>query len=181
MESMPKKALILENGIYIEITYKELCDRRKTDSSYKDRNFISIEDMLVEVTKEVFTDYMRGERKKKYMEVDLTTERVILNVDGTIKKVFPSREDSLERLIEDNARQFADKSVDVEENALRNILIEKLHIALSMLSEDEYALIYALYFENQTEREYAEKLGVYRNAIHVRKNKILKKLKKFLK
>ena len=35
-------------------------------------------------------------------------------------------------------------------------------------------------FEEKTERQYAEELGVYRNAIHVRKTRILKKLKKLL-
>ena len=36
------------------------------------------------------------------------------------------------------------------------------------------------YAEGLTEREYAEQLGVFRNAIHKRKVRILGKLKKFL-
>ena len=48
------------------------------------------------------------------------------------------------------------------------------------LTPEEQALIQALFFEEKTERQYAEELGVYRNAIHVRKTKILKKLKKLL-
>ncbi len=35
-------------------------------------------------------------------------------------------------------------------------------------------------FEEKTERQYADELGVYRNAVHVRKIKVLKKLKLLL-
>ena len=42
------------------------------------------------------------------------------------------------------------------------------------------SLIQALFFEEKTERQYADELGVYRNAVHVRKIKVLKKLKSLL-
>ena len=42
------------------------------------------------------------------------------------------------------------------------------------------SLIQALFCEEKTERQYADELGVYRNAIHVRKMKALKKLKSLL-
>lgn len=43
-----------------------------------------------------------------------------------------------------------------------------------------YDLIISLYFHNLTEREYAKRQGVYPNAIHNRKVRILGKLKKLL-
>ena len=52
--------------------------------------------------------------------------------------------------------------------------------ALSLLTPEERALIQALFFEEKTERQYADELGVYRNAVHVRKIKVLKKLKSLL-
>ena len=39
------------------------------------------------------------------------------------------------------------------------------------------SLLQALFFEEKTERQYADELGVYRNAVHARKMKVLKKLK----
>lgn len=42
------------------------------------------------------------------------------------------------------------------------------------------SLIQALFFEEKTERQYADELGVYRNAVHVRKIKVLKKLRTLL-
>ena len=50
------------------------------------------------------------------------------------------------------------------------------------LSQQEFlclslSLLQALFFEEKTERQYADELGVYRNAVHARKMKVLKKLK----
>ena len=94
-------------------------------------------------------------------------------------RVIPSREDSLDRLMDENAQQFPHEE-SVENTVLRKLEVDKLHTALAMLTPEEQALIQALFFEEKTERQYAEELGVYRNAIHVRKTKILKKLKKLL-
>ena len=70
---------------------------------------------------------------------------------------------------------------NIEATFERKIEIEKLRIALLQLTEEEYKLIKALFFENKTLREYAEKIGISHVAIHLRKQQILKKLKKLLK
>lgn len=51
---------------------------------------------------------------------------------------------------------------------------------MSMLSDLDKQLLQALFFDGLTEREYAELTGVYRNAVHKRKVRILEKLKKFM-
>lgn len=58
--------------------------------------------------------------------------------------------------------------------------LEQLYKALSLLSEDEQYLIRQLFFEERTERDLAEELKIYHNAVHKRKNRILKKLKNIL-
>ena len=63
---------------------------------------------------------------------------------------------------------------------LHKLEVDRLHTALSLLTPEERALIQALFFEEKTERQYADELGVYRNAVHVRKIKVLKKLKSLL-
>lgn len=73
-----------------------------------------------------------------------------------------------------------DDSVDVAEQVIHKIMLDKLRNSLSLLSENEQRLIHALFFEGMTEREYAEKEGVYHNAIHKRKLRILAKLKKIM-
>ena len=128
--------------------------------------------------------YTQGDRKMRYFENDLKTERFVLGKEGQMVRVIPSREDSLDRLMDENAQQFPNEESpneeSVENTVLHKLEVDKLHTALAMLTPEEQALIQALFFEEKTERQYAEELGVYRNAIHVRKTKILKKLKKLL-
>lgn len=55
-----------------------------------------------------------------------------------------------------------------------------IHKALSFLSDEEEKLIRLLFFEERTEREVAELMGIYHNAVHKRKKRILRKLKNIL-
>ena len=52
----------------------------------------------------------------------------------------------------------------VENMVLHKLEMDKLHTALAMLTPEEQALIQALFFEEKTERQYAEELGVYRES-----------------
>lgn len=136
-----------------------------------------INEQPVEVSEAVYIAYTQGENKMRYFEHDLKVERVIHNTDGTTKKIIPSREDSLDRLLDDNSIQFADETADVENNALLKISTDKLYKALCLLSETERELIDALFFRGQTERKLAAYLGVSQPAIHKQKHRILQKLK----
>lgn len=135
--------------------------------------------MYPEASEEVIAILRTTERKMQYQEYDLKVERTIINQENHTVTVIPSREDSYERL-QEQAVQFGEEAESVEETVLRNLQYEKLHKALSLLSEDERELMDRLFFQGQTEREVAENMGVYRNAVHKRKNRILQKLKKIL-
>lgn len=118
-----------------------------------DKKQIWMDGQLIEVTEAVYEAYMKGDRKIRYFERDLKTERFILDEDGHVRQVIPSREDSLDRLSEDNAEQFPDERESVEELVLRRLRHEQLRKALDILTEKERALILALFFEEKTERE----------------------------
>ena len=94
---------------------------------------IWIRGQVIEVTDEVYTAYMKGDRKIRYFENDLKTERTVKDKDGNIKQIFPSREDSLDRLMEDNAQQFSDSHESVEDIVKMNILLEILAGETSVL------------------------------------------------
>ena len=113
----------------------------------------------------------------QYQEYDLKTEQTVISQEDQTITTIPSREDSLERLAEQEV-QFAGEAESVEETVLWKLQYEQLHKALSLLPDDERELIDRLFFQGQTEREAAECMGIYRNAVHKRKNRILKKLKK---
>ena len=74
----------------------------------------------------------------------------------------------------------ADPDVNVEDEAIQNVMIGKLRAILKSLSEKELELIHMLYELNKSEREIAERLDVSQNAVHKQKKKLLAKLKKFL-
>ena len=141
-----------------------------------DKKRIWIRGQYVEVTDEVYRAYMQGDR----FENDLKTERFVLGKEGQVVQIIPSREDSLDRLVDENAQQFSDEQESVESVVLHKLEVDRLHTALSLLAPEERALIQALFFEEKTERQYADELGVYRNAVHVRKMKVLKKLRSLL-
>lgn len=145
-----------------------------------DKKRIWVSGQTIEVTDEVYDAYMKGDRKMRYFENDLKTERILLDEDGQIRQIIPSREDSLDRLMDDNAEQFSDRHESVEDMVLRKISVERLYAALSTLSEKERELIEALFFEEKTERDVASAMGISQPAVHKQKNKILKKLKLFL-
>ena len=122
---------------------------------------------------------LRGDRKMRYFEADLKSERPVYGSNGEIKQVLPSREDSLDRLMEENARQFAAAAESVEDVVIRKLAVDKLHTALMQLTKEERDFICALFFDEKTESEVAKGLGVSQQAVHKRKNRILKKLKNF--
>ena len=145
-----------------------------------DNKKIWVDGKSVEVTDEVYDAYMKGDRKIRYFEIDLKTERMHIKGCDRIA-VVPSREDSLDRLMDDQAYQFSDDSEGVEEFVLRKVSYETLYEALDKLSKDEQTFVFAMFFENKTEREFAALMGITQPAIHKRKIKILDKLKNFLK
>ncbi len=118
------------------------------------------------------------ERKMQYQEYDLKADQTVISQEGQTITTIPGREDSLERLAEQEV-QFAAETESVEETVLRRLQYAQLHKALSLLSDDERELIDRLFFRGQTEREAAAEMGIYHNAVHKRKNRILGKLKKF--
>lgn len=147
----------------------------------KDKRKLWIAGQFIEVTEEIYQVYMQGDRKMRYFETDLKIERTILDKSGRIQQIIPSREDSLDRLVEDNARQFEDTRESVVDAVLRKLAEDDLRRELTKLTDEEYALVYALFYEGRTERDYAKELGVSQVAVHKRKQRILKKLKGILK
>lgn len=140
-----------------------------------------IDGHCIEVTNEVYTAYTKGQRKMKYFEKDLKVEHVLKDKNGNVTGVIPSREDSLERLMNDNSIQFYDVSKSVEYSAQINDDVENLHIAMQELTSEELNIIKMLFYDEMTERDTAKILGISQAAVNKKKHRILKKLKKIIK
>lgn len=78
------------------------------------------------------------------------------------------------------AEIFVDNSVNVEDEAINNILIEKLRHSLTKLSDTDLYLIEQLIYNEKSEREVSKLIGVPQKTINDRKRRILAKLKKLL-
>lgn len=167
MKYAPKKVFVLTNGHYEEITYNELCHREESDVSYSERRFLPLHGMLLEVDGDTYTSYYKDERRQKYI-AECARKNGAFSYDSLDTAEFCG-EDIL-----------VDIQTDVAEEAVLKIMTDKIRSVLLLLSADERQLITALYYEGLTEREYAKRCGVYHNAIHKRKLRILDKLKNLM-
>ena len=133
-----------------------------------------------EIAPEVMKLLKRSDRKMEYMEVDLK-QGVFRQESSTQTAVFiPSREDSLERLQEEDKEEFTSTAHSPEEIAVHNDELDRLHRAMEMLDSEEYELIHALYYEGISEATLAQLAGITQQGISWRLKKILAKIKKFM-
>lgn len=145
----------------------------------REKYYIALDGHAFEVSRELYEAYYKGQRKDKYFTHDLKEEHTRVDKETGQITIIPSREDSYERLLE-TEKQFAEDAEDVMETAIRAVMLEKLNEALHTLTEDEKAIIHALFYQEISEVELAKQLGIARTTLQSRKYKILEKLKNLL-
>ena len=169
MKDDDKCFIKVENGIFEEISYKELKNRRKRIEEYKDKKFIYIHGMLMEVSEEDYIDYYQEIERNRY------AKRVI-------RKLKPLSIEEMKETIDFRDKEvIKDSRFNTEDEVERKLEIEQLKNALLQLTEKEYKIIKALFYKEDTIREYAKKIGIPFTTIQSQKQKILEKLKKILK
>ena len=169
MKDNSKCFIKISKGIYEEITHQELESRIESDNLYKDKKFLYIHGMLLEVSESEYKDYYAEIERNRYCKKVLQKLQTIsleeLNTDDDI----------------DDKQVIADESQDIEDKLERKIEIEQLKKVLLELDTNEYEMIKELFFKEKTVRSYAEEMGIPYATVQYRKKKILKKLKNFLK
>lgn len=145
----------------------------------REKYYIGLNGQTFEVSRELYEAYYKGQRKEKYFTHDLKQEHTKVDKETGEMIVVPSREDSYERLLEAE-KQFAEEAEDVEDAAVRAVMLERLNEALHTLTDEEAAIIHDLFYKEISEVELAKKLGIARTTLQSRKYKILEKLKKLL-
>ena len=134
----------------------------------------------VEVKPEVMRVLRSSDRKMRYMEQQLKASRFVVDQKSGIAQFFPGRESSLEYMAEENHQPFVDERLGPEEQFLHSERLRQLWITLEGLTDAERKLIHALYFEQMSERQFSQIVGVSQQAINYRKRKILSKLRRVL-
>jgi DNA-directed RNA polymerase specialized sigma24 family protein len=140
-------------------------------TNYREK-YPDLSDEIIEVLE-------KSDRKMEYQQYDLKIERYRIDSLTGIVTYLPSREDSYERLLEEN-RQFAADAEGVEDAAVKAVMIEKMLAYLKRLTPKEQELITELFFRSKSERQLSAETGIPYMTIHDRKVKILYKLKKLM-
>ena len=162
----PRKVFILENGEYIEISYEELCRREEIDPSYKDKLFIPLHGMIMEVDETAYREFYRAKDRDDYL-----TWRT------RHKDISYSQFDDDECSGED---MLVDQGEDIADALIWQQTLDKLRLIISMLPEDEKELIKAHFFDGKSQTALAEEYGVNQSNISRRISEIIAKIKKLL-
>ena len=165
MKYAPKKVFVLEDGMYLELSYAKF---RQQKDTYQDRWFLPLHGMLMEVSEDAYKVFYKEKRRQKYLN-ERSNDNGDFSYDMLTTDDF-NGEDILMDELADTSRQ-----------AEQNILLDKLREGLRQLSPNDRQLIQALYVRQMTEREYAALRSIYHNAVHKQKVRILSKLKENLK
>lgn len=167
MKYAPRKVYLKENGGYVELSYTDFCRRREADHTYSDKLFIPVQGCLIEVVREQYTDFYRDKERWRYPQ-KLDAKNSLLSLDGFVDS-------------EGNALDFiADETAGVEETVIHSMMLDRLNAALLLLSDDERALIRAIFFDGVSTKEIAKMENVDQSTVNRHKLKILAKLRKIM-
>ena len=167
MKYTPKKVFILEDGKYIEMPYEEFNRRKQEDESYREKRFLSLHGMLMEVTKEEYLSYHKEKRRQRY-------------IDERAKKFGTFSYDALTTDEFNGEDILADPNMDTEEEAMFRMMTEKMRKAFFSLTEEERGVIRKQFFENKSQVELSREYGVNQTNISRKIERILLKLKNFI-
>ena len=131
----------------------------------------------VDLDTEVMRVLMQSDRKMRYLEVDIKRGKFLRESAAFI----PTREDSLDRLQDEEGTVFTSPMPSPEETTVHNDEVARLREALKLLKPEEYALIHAVFYEEITEKTLAEKAGITQQGISKRLKAIYRKIRKMMK
>lgn len=134
--------------------------------SAKEKYYIKIQNDLVEVTREVYLEYYRAVRRERAQK-EKDQKHGVLSYDAL---------DAEGRL----GSELLSYSVNIEDLVSTSLMCEKLHQCLAHLPAPERELLFAIYFDELSERELHARSGVPQTTISYRKRKALAHLKNLL-
>ena len=163
----PKKVFIIKDGGYQELTYEAYCALCESDSSYKDKRFLPLHGMLMEVTEDDYKAFYKARRRQKYL-VEQSQDNKDISIDMLATEEFKDREILL------------DAGQDVADQVVNRILLDKLRAVLPLLDKDDQELIYLHFFLNIPQTKIGRMFGLEQSSISRRINKILQKIKNLM-
>ena len=150
-----------------------------TDTMAKYQKITDYQAKYLDVSKGIIDVLEKNDRQMEYLQYDIKAERCRIDSTSGTVTYLPSREDSYERLLEGN-KQFPSDDEDVDDAAIKAVMIEKMLTCHNYLSTEEQELITALFFKSKSEHQVSREASIPQRTIHDRKIKILAKLKKLM-
>ena len=120
-----------------------------------------------------------SDRKMRYMEIGLKSERFVTDPENQTVVFLPGRETSLEQLAEDEQRQFSDGS-KLDEQIQYQEELYQLRQALYSLDKEYQLLLYYSYWEDMSQEDVAKLLSLSQQAVSYRERCALRQLKKIV-
>ena len=143
----PRKVFVLENGEYAEITYEELRRREENDPSYREKLFLPLHGMIMEVTQEQYDDFYRTQERQRYLR-------------KRDRKYGLMSLDSFDTETDRGADYLCVCAEDVAELVAHAMLLDKLRMVIHTLSEEEKELIDKHFYQEIPQTELADELGI---------------------
>ena len=150
-----------------------------TDTMAKYQKITDYQAKYLDVSKGIIDVLEKNDRQMEYLQYDIKAERCRIDSTSGTVTYLPSREDSYERLLEGN-KQFPSDDEDVDDAAIKAVMIEKMLTCLNHLSTEEQELITALFFKSKSEHQVSREASIPQRTIHDRKIKNLAKLKRLM-
>lgn len=154
----------------------KLCSNQSGEKSSKEK-VIKVGNEVVPVSEDIYKAYYKMDRRERYMENDVKVGRIAVNAEREIVAFIPSKEDSIDRLLEVGA-DFSDDT-KIEDIICDRAMLKILQAAIAELNNEEQELIQDLYYKEKTVRQVAKQKSVSHVAIIKRHKKILDKLNKY--
>jgi len=130
--------------------------------------YIRVPEALVEVSEEVY-------KASRYMDRHFQT----LEEKDARNRVFSYDALDTEDML--GAELFPDQATSsIEDQVIASMMAAKLRRCIALLPEEDRKLIQAIYYDGLSEQVVGQKFGISQPAISKKKDRILKKLLKFI-
>ena len=139
----------------------------------RERYFVRLDSGEVcEVSREVYLCYYAGERQERYQR-ERDIKNGLVSIEAMAETMFDDGEGCGYDFIPSD-------EVSIAEQVVRDMMIEKLYIALDQLAPEDRQLITALFFDNVSLRCYARENGVTHRTVQKWRDRILEDLRKMM-
>ena len=169
MTYIPKRVFLLDCGKYTELSYEEFCEKKEETEGFdaKNRRYILIQGMLLEVDEPAYREHYRICRRMRYL-MEMEQKVQIISFEACIEaglegSILPAETEKMPDAIAEGTD-----------------MIQRLRCAIDRLTNEERALILAHFFFHATQEELARRHNITQAAVSQRLQRILQKLRREL-